>query len=764
MAMRRTGFHVTTTLVTLAFLLANSSTASGQSGTVTADFGSRSTALHPIPSGMFGLNMAKISDGAIDLVPQAGFTDARRMAGIPVVYASPTPDWSSLDGAMTQAQNAGLHPLVTLTHTPDWLLPSPNPCVGLASLENAPPTDIQKWAQIAASYVAHLDSTFPGLVQDFEIWNEPELQTSFCVADNTDATRLATYLELYAAAAAAMRAQANADHVQISIGGPTMSRFGLIPEWLPALLSNRSTAPNVDFVSFHLYLTGPIQIAAGMNWSQLYSTTQSSTKGLAVDYSQVLSLVREGSQPRASSTPIYVTEYNDNWVFAKDCCRNDPTFGPLWNTVAISDLLNTVYAGADTAPSKLYYFAGSFAPYFCLVGMWNSKMDCDPSQNSPYPQYYAFQLFAAANYLGLAKGGYMATSVSSAGAATGVVATAFFNASQNDIVIINPSSSNLTQLSVTAKNPGFSSAVAAEYLLNRQNPHIATMPLSLNAVSGGLEATVDVPAYSTVVVALSAGKHNVVPTAALSVTPQSGAAPLTVTADSSRSSDSDGSIVSRKIDFGDGSTPATSVTATHIYQQGGHYTVRLTVTDNGGLSSSAAASVESTAASSTDFTLTATLSQTTGNQSSYSVNVAPLGLVNKPVMLSCSQVPPGMACSFAPSSVTPGSHPANSVLTVVAVTTGSASPNERHNRRGLVLAMWLLLPGVALMGPGFSVASRSRNRARTLILASVGIVLLALQIGCTAALPGASTKPTGSVVVVASTANHSHAVTLNLGQ
>jgi PKD repeat protein len=239
---------------------------------------------------------------------------------------------------------------------------------------------------------------------------------------------------------------------------------------------------------------------------------------------------------------------------------------------------------------------------------------------------------------------------------------------------------------------------------------------------------------------------------------------MTVTDDSSRTSDSDGSIVSRKIDFGDGSTPATTTTATHIYPQAGTYTVRLTVTDNGGLSSSAAVSVEAAGANSTDFTLTATLNQTTGNQTSYSVTVSPLVLVNKPVVLSCSQVPAGMACSFSPSSVTPGSHPANSVLTVAPVTVGSANPNDPHHSPGLALAMWLALPGIVLTGPGFSTRERRKRIARRSILGLLAVVALALQLGCTAALPGATASPTGSVVVVASTANHSHAVTLTLGQ
>jgi DNA/RNA endonuclease G (NUC1)/PKD repeat protein len=52
------------------------------------------------------------------------------------------------------------------------------------------------------------------------------------------------------------------------------------------------------------------------------------------------------------------------------------------------------------------------------------------------------------------------------------------------------------------------------------------------------------------------------------------------------SSDRDGSVVSYAWDFGDGST-ATGATATHQYAQDGVYVVRLTVTDNDGLTSSA---------------------------------------------------------------------------------------------------------------------------------------------------------------------------------
>jgi hypothetical protein len=75
------------------------------------------------------------------------------------------------------------------------------------------------------------------------------------------------------------------------------------------------------------------------------------------------------------------------------------------------------------------------------------------------------------------------------------------------------------------------------------------------------------------------------PVAALTVTPQTGTAPLQVTADSSASSDPNGGIASRLINFGDGTT-STSVTAAHTYNTAGTFTINLSVTDNLRLTSS----------------------------------------------------------------------------------------------------------------------------------------------------------------------------------
>jgi len=84
------------------------------------------------------------------------------------------------------------------------------------------------------------------------------------------------------------------------------------------------------------------------------------------------------------------------------------------------------------------------------------------------------------------------------------------------------------------------------------------------------------------------------PVARLSVTPSSGTAPLSVTADASASTDTDATpIASYTFNFGDGSAPVTQSqpTATHTYTKTGTFTVTVTVRDTANLSGSAAAKV-----------------------------------------------------------------------------------------------------------------------------------------------------------------------------
>jgi len=557
-----------------------------QTTMVTADFGNRTNYAHPIPPRMFGTNMASIqTSNTAALLAEAGMSEGRRIANIPVVYAKNTPDWTEFDWAMNQAKAASIHPVVVMTNTPSWLQPIPNPCGGASPNQMAAPTSVSKWATIAASYVAHLNLTFPGLVKDYEIWNEPELQKSFCVADNTDGTRLKTYLALYAAAASAMQARARQDGVTIRIGGPTISRLALAPTWISGLLSNPQTAPYVDFVTFHFYPTGLKQIQEGMTWNSLYTRTQSDLDGLTFHYSRIASLVRNGSQPNPSNTPIYITEYNDNWSFTPDCCRNHSSYAPLWNATVVADLLNTAYTGAK-APGKIYYYSGHMPP-FCMFGMWNASMDCSNSTMDPYPQYYLYQLIASSGYLGLEAGGYMASSVTPATTQSGLMATAFYTANNDSLVIVNPTATHYTQTTVIVKNSGFGPTETSLYLLDSGHGQINTRSLNLANGTDGLSAIIDVPAHSTVALAITGSTSSQAPIPVLDVTPQSGVAPLKVTVSSARSSDLGGSISSRSTTYGDGSTFSPAVASAHTYTSAGAYTVKLTVTDNSGLTSQA---------------------------------------------------------------------------------------------------------------------------------------------------------------------------------
>src|SRR5439155_16894536 len=76
---------------------------------------------------------------------------------------------------------------------------------------------------------------------------------------------------------------------------------------------------------------------------------------------------------------------------------------------------------------------------------------------------------------------------------------------------------------------------------------------------------------------------NAPPVASLVLSPTSGAAPLAVSADASRSSDPDSPIASYRFDFGDGTVvgPQASPTATHTYAAG-NWTATVQVADSGG--------------------------------------------------------------------------------------------------------------------------------------------------------------------------------------
>jgi PKD repeat protein len=91
------------------------------------------------------------------------------------------------------------------------------------------------------------------------------------------------------------------------------------------------------------------------------------------------------------------------------------------------------------------------------------------------------------------------------------------------------------------------------------------------------------------------GASNKPPTAVVSATPSTGAAPLSVAFSSAGSSDTDGSIASYSWNFGDGAS-STAPNPTHTYTSAGTWTATLTVTDDRGATAGASATVTVTPA------------------------------------------------------------------------------------------------------------------------------------------------------------------------
>ncbi len=431
---------------------------------VAVDFASRSTALHAVPAHLFGAERMNSMHNTADLdfVKAGGMTYARFYAGTPQVFKTSTPNWSAIDGVIRNISAGGTKIMLQMYQTPPWLEPSPNPC-GTGNA-NAEPKDLNAWGSMAAQYVKHMDETFPGVVTDYEIWNEPNT-TAFCVPADQ---RLTEYMKLYKAAAPLMRTQIKADGSTARVGGPATA--GMQTTWVNTMLADPTVSQNIDFLAYHDYMFSNVQLGAQWNTYNgtmgVYQKSQNTGAGPLDVYLHATQLVAAGKQPQGKNLPIYNSEYNLNWDFAKNCCANDFTYSPVWNGMYIADVLNSVYVGAPNTPSHMVYFAATAHPYFCLVGEINANMDCNyPSGSVPqaYPQYFLYQLLGATKYLGLQNGGYMAKSISPGPKGNGLVVTAFYTTNLDAIVLINPTADTLSNVPVSIANHGITSPQGTLY-------------------------------------------------------------------------------------------------------------------------------------------------------------------------------------------------------------------------------------------------------------------------------------------------------------
>ena len=104
--------------------------------------------------------------------------------------------------------------------------------------------------------------------------------------------------------------------------------------------------------------------------------------------------------------------------------------------------------------------------------------------------------------------------------------------------------------------------------------------------------------YDALITCWDVEVSNQPPTAVMSATPSTGAAPLTVTFDGSGSTDPDGTIASYSWNFGDGATSAAT-NPSHTYTSARTYKATLTVTDNAGSTASASVTITVTSTAKT---------------------------------------------------------------------------------------------------------------------------------------------------------------------
>jgi hypothetical protein len=189
---------------------------------------------------------------------------------------------------------------------------------------------------------------------------------------------------------------------------------------------------------------------------------------------------------------------------------------------------------------------------------------------------------------------------------------------------------------------------------------------------------------------------------------------------------------------------------------------------------------------SSDFTIaSATSSQTIapGQSANYTISLTPQNSFDGTVALSCSGLPPGYSCGFAPASLALTATPATSVMTISAAPSAAIAPPVRNGADLALLSSFLasipirlsplpepallLLTSMALFFLAFTrtacttrIASTKRYAARFACVIAFATVGLLQGCGNAPITPPISTTYTVTVTGTSGTLKHSTTVTL----
>ena len=134
------------------------------------------------------------------------------------------------------------------------------------------------------------------------------------------------------------------------------------------------------------------------------------------------------------------------------------------------------------------------------------------------------------------------------------------------------------------------------------------------------------------------------------------------------------------------------------------------------------------------------------------LTVTPQGVFAQPITFTCSNLPAGVSCSFAPYSVTPQGSPASITMTVAALSSAARIMNRslpwgggpllaasvlgialgRRRRHAALLALWLVVLNVALLAGGCGGSNSHKPVTSTIqVTAAAGAIKHSVSISVT---------------------------------
>jgi hypothetical protein len=176
---------------------------------------------------------------------------------------------------------------------------------------------------------------------------------------------------------------------------------------------------------------------------------------------------------------------------------------------------------------------------------------------------------------------------------------------------------------------------------------------------------------------------------------------------------------------------SSPVTFTVTPNSSGQYSVSATVSANNNTSTNNVGTASFTASDYLVFITPSARTVAAGIIAQYGVTVNPTGVFQGNATFSCSALPSGAACNFSSSTVNLGNGPQSTTLNLTTIAQPVSTAGSAGWRRSLY-ALWLMVPGMALLGlgAGRKRSGNGKSRLLGLLMLSVFFGLVLLQPSC----------------------------------